>query len=159
MEALGPAGLYDQEMDQCRKTLEMDASFPLAHACLSDSYKHKRMYEEAATEMRKAIDLSGGSVVWVSALAQIYALAGKRNEAMKILIELYSRSKQEYVSPDLFADIYASLGDNDQAFAWVEKAYEERSNLVGGLKVGRQLDPLRSDPRYQDLLRRMNFPK
>ena len=158
MEALGPAGLYDQEMEQCRKTLEMDASFPLAHACLSDSYKHKRMYDEAVTEMLKAIDLSGGSVVWVSALAQIYALAGKRSEAMKILNELNARSKREYVSPDLFAYIYASLGDNDQAFAWIEKAYEERSNLVSGLKSGRQLEPLRSDPRYQALLRRMNFP-
>ena len=159
MQAFGPAGLYDQEMEQCRKTLEMNASFPIAHACLSDSYKHKRMYDEAATEMREAIDLSGGSVVWVSALAQIYALAGKRIEAMKILNELNVRSKQEYVSPDLFAEIYASLGENDRAFAWIEKGYEERSDLVGGLKAGRQLDPLRSDPRYQVLLRRMNFPE
>jgi serine/threonine protein kinase/tetratricopeptide (TPR) repeat protein len=158
LQALGPAGLYDQEMEQCRKTLEMDPSFPLAHACLSDSYKNKRMYKEAVAEMLKAIDLSGGSVVWVSALAQTYALAGRRDEAIKILNELKARSKQEYVSPNLFAYIYAGLGDKDQAFAWLEKAYEERSDLVGGLKVGRQLDPLRSDPRFQDLLRRMNLP-
>ncbi len=158
MEALGPAGMYDQEMEQCRKTLEMDPSFPLAHACLCDSYKNKRMYKEAVAEMQKAIDLSGGSVVWVSALAHTYALAGRRDEATKILNELKARSKREFVSPILFAYIYAGLGDKDQAFAWLEKAYEERSDVVGGLKVGRQLDPLRSDPRFQDLLRRMNFP-
>ena len=58
MQALGPAGLYDQELEQCRKTVEMDPSFPLAHACLSDSYTHKRMFPEAVAEMRKAIDLS-----------------------------------------------------------------------------------------------------
>lgn len=158
MEALGPAGLYDQEMEQCRKTLEMDASFPLAHACLSEGYMHVGMYPEAVTEMLKAIDLSGGSAVWVSALAQIHALAGRRDEAVKILNELKTRSRREYVSPNLFAYIYASLGENDQAFAYIEKAYEEHTDLVGGLKVGRELDPLRSDPRYQDLVRRMNFP-
>jgi TolB-like protein/Tfp pilus assembly protein PilF/tRNA A-37 threonylcarbamoyl transferase component Bud32 len=157
MQALGPAGLYDQEVQQCRKTLEMDPSFPLAHACLSDAYKNKRMYAGAIAEMQKAIDLSGGSVVWISALAQTYALAGRRDEAIKVLRQLQARSKQEFVSANLFAYIYAGMGDKDQAFAWLEKAYEERSDLVGGFKVGRQLDPLRSDPRYQDFLRRMNL--
>jgi tetratricopeptide (TPR) repeat protein len=158
MEALGPAGLYDQEVEQCRKTLEMDPSFPLAHACLSDAYKNKRMYPEAIAEMLKAIDLSRGSVVWVSGLGQTYALAGRRDEALKVLRQLQARSKQEFVSANLFAYIYAGMGDRDQAFTWLEKAYEERSDLVAAFRIGRQLDPLRSDPRYQDFLRRMNLP-
>ena len=114
--------------------------------------------DESGEGGRKAIDLSGRSVVWVALLAQTYARAGMRDEAIKLLTELKARSKQEFVSANLFAYIYAGLGDKDQAFLWIEKAYQERSDLVGGLKVGGQLDLLRSDRRYQDLLRRMNFP-
>jgi TolB-like protein/DNA-binding winged helix-turn-helix (wHTH) protein/Tfp pilus assembly protein PilF len=158
METLASAGMYDQEMEQCRKTLEMDPNFAIGHACLSDSYDNKRMYKEAIAEMRKAIDLSGGSLRWVSDLARIYARAGRRDEAIKILDELKARSKREFVSPRFFAWVYAALGEKDQAFAWLEKAYEEHSVVKAALKVDPGLEPLRSDPRFQDLLRRMNFP-
>lgn len=161
MEAFSSAGMYDQEMEQCRKTLEMDPDFAVAHACLSDGYMQKGMYDEAIVEMRKAIDLSGSSVVWVSRLGSTYALAGRRDKAIKILNKLKARSKREFVPAQLFAYIYAALGEKDQAFAWLEKAYEERSDIVVDLKTGPLqpvFDPLRSDPRFQDLMRRVGPP-
>jgi tetratricopeptide (TPR) repeat protein len=158
MEALGPAGLYDQEMEQCRKTLEMDPTFPLAHVCMSESYVRKGMFKEAIAEMQKAIELSGGSLVFVSLLGNEYARAGRRDEAIKILKELKARSKREFVSPNLFAAIYAGLGDKDQAFAWLEKSYEERTDEIPGLNVEWELEPLHTDPRFQDLLHRVGLP-
>ncbi len=158
MEALRPAGMYDQAMEQCRKTLEMDPNFAHAHACLSDGYVHKRMYKEAIAEIQKAVDLSGGNLGWVGSLGNTYAIAGRRDEAIKILNELKARSKREFVSADLFVGIYTGLGDKDQAFAWLEKAYQERSDAPAMLKGFPMFDSLRSDPRYQDLLRRVGLP-
>ncbi len=157
MEALAPAGMYDQAMQQCRKTLEMDPNFAVAHACLSRSYEHKGMHKEAIAEIQNAVNLSGGSLVWVAALGRAYALAGRRDEAIKILNELKARSKREFVPPAGFVGIYAALGDKDQAFAWLEKAYQERSDIIPALKLP-VFDPLRSDPRFQDLLRRVRLP-
>ena len=77
---------------------------------------------------------------------------------MKILNELMVRRRRQFVSPGAFVVIYAALGDKDQAFAWLGKAFKERSDIMVELKVAPELDPLRSDPRFQDLLRRMSFP-
>jgi TolB-like protein/Flp pilus assembly protein TadD len=156
-EALGPAGLYDQEMEQCQKTLEMDPDFAEAHKCLADSYEHKGMHKEAIEELQRAITLSKGGLAYVAFLGYAYARAGRRDEAIKILNELKARSKNEFVAADLLAYLYAGLGEKDQAFAWLERAYQERDDMMA-LKILSELDPLRSDPRFQDLLRRMNFP-
>ena len=158
MEALAPAGLYDQELEQCRKTLEMDPNFAVAHACMSDSYLGKGMYKEAITEMQKAIDLSGGSIVWVSALGSIYAMAGNRNAALRSLSELRARSRREFVGSERYAPIYAALGNKDQAFVCVERAYEDRSDILFDIRLHQVYRPLRSDPRVQDLLRRAGLP-
>ena len=93
----------------------------------------------------------------VAALGHTYAVAGKRSEARKILEELKEGSKRENVSPYYIAGMHAGLGEKEQAFEWLEKAYEERE--IGLVKVDPRLDPLRSDPRFQDFLRRMNFPE
>lgn len=157
-KALGPAGLYDQEIAQCRKTLEMDPNFAEAHRCLADGYEHKEMYKEAVAELQNAIALSKGNLVLLSSLGYAYARAGRRDEALKILNQLKARSKQESVAADLFAYLYAGLGEKEQAFAWLEKAYDEHEVAVWGLRCGPELVSLRSDPRFHDLLRRMNIP-
>lgn len=159
MEALIPAGRYDEAMQQCRKTLELDSHFAVAHACLARAYEYKTMYKEAIAEIQEAINLSGGSVIWQATLGHLYARAGRRDDAIKILNELKSRSKREFVPSQAFIWIYAALGDKDQAFAWLEKAYEERSDVMTVLKEERAFDPLRSDPRFQDLLRRIGLPR
>jgi TolB-like protein/Flp pilus assembly protein TadD len=159
MEALAPAGRYDEAMQQCRKTLELDPRFAIAHACLARAYEYKTMYKEAIAEIQEAINLSGGSVIWEATLGHLYARAGRRDDAIKILNELKSRSKREFVPSQAFIWIYAALGDKDQAFAWLEKAYEERSDVMTVLEEERAFDPLRSDPRFQDLLRRIGLPR
>lgn len=159
MEALLPAGRYDEAMQQCRKTLEMDPHFAVAHACLARSYEGKAMYKEAIAEMQEAINLSAGSVIWVSGLGYLYARAGRRADAIEILNELKSRSKREWMPSQAFIWIYASVGEKDQAFAWLEEAYEERSDVMTVLTEERAFDPLRSDPRYKDLLRRLGLPR
>ena len=88
-----------------------------------------------------------------------YALSGRKTEARKILEELKQQAKHTYISPGTMADLYALLGDQDQAFALLEKAYQERDNMVVLLKVDPYFDPLRSDPRFASLLRRVDFPE
>jgi serine/threonine-protein kinase len=149
---------YDEAIAQYRSTLELNAGFYPAHLFLGWAYEQQKLYDEAISEYRKAIALEQGSPRVAAYLALGYAAAGKRTEALKIISNLRQLSKQRYVSPYGIAQVYTALGDFDQAFAWLEKAYEERPYELLYLKVDPRNDPLRSDPRFQDLLRRMNFP-
>jgi len=157
-EGLAGVGLYDQEMEQCRKTLEMDPNFAEAHICMVTSYEQRGMHKEAIAEIREAIRLSRDNLAYIAALGRLYAAAGRRVEAVKILNELNARSKHEYIPSGVFFDLCSALGEKDQAMAWLEKAYEERDSAMLQLRRVSPSDPLRSDPRFQDLLRRMNFP-
>ena len=158
-EGLAGAGLYDEAMEQCRKALEMDPNFAEAHICMMNSYKQRGLHQEAIQEIHEAIRLSKDNLAYIAALGGLYAAAGRRVEAVKILNDLKARSKHGYVPSGLFFWLCAALRDKDQAMAWLEKAYEEHDSamlqLRGDLSPS---DPLRSDPRFQDLLRRMNFP-
>jgi tetratricopeptide (TPR) repeat protein len=149
---------YDQAIDQLRKTLEIDPNFAFAHRNLGHAYMKKGMFKEAIAEMQKALALFKGSTEYLGWLGNTYAVSGRRGEALKILDELKQLSQRKYVSPADFARVYIGLGDKDQAFTWLERAYEERSSFLTDLKVAPMFDSLRSDPRFQDLLRRMNFP-
>lgn len=150
---------YDEGLEQCRKALEMDPNLGFAHWLLGLAYMYKGSYEPAILALQKSIPLSGDSPDEAAALAHAYALSGRRTEARKILEELKQQAKRRYISPGAMADIYGSLGDKDQAFALLEKAYEERDNMVVLLKVEPMFDPLRSDPRFTVLLRRVGFPE
>lgn len=148
---------YDQSLEQFRKTLDMDPNFALAHLWLGQVYEQRRTYETAIVEFQKGIRVFGGSSYALARLGHAYAVAGRRREAQMVLNQLDDLAKQKYVSPYDTAVIYAGLGEKDRAFAWLERAYEDRSNSLDFLKVEPSLDPLRSDPRFQDLLRRMNL--
>jgi eukaryotic-like serine/threonine-protein kinase len=148
----------DEGVDQLRKTLEMDPAFVVAHHRLALCYERKGNYDAAIDEFKKISDL-GAKSVGAAALGQAYALAGKRNEAQKALAELQDLSKQRYVSPSVFALIYAALGDKDQAFAWLEKSIEEHDLITVRLKVDARFDSLRSDPRFAALVRRVGLPQ
>jgi serine/threonine protein kinase/Flp pilus assembly protein TadD len=152
---------YDQAIEQFQKTLELDQNFPPAHYLLPAAYEQKGMYSEAIAEFKKAIPLTGGSE-WSftrGALGHIYAVVGKKSEARAVLDELKQMSQQEYVPADSIALVYAGLGEKDQAFAWLEKAYGERSFGMAYLKVEPRWDSLRSDPRFADLVRRVGLPQ
>jgi len=147
----------DEGIDQLRKTLEMDPAFVVAHIRLGLCYERKGMYDAAIAESQKIFDL-GAKSLGTAGLGQAYAMAGKRNEAQKALAELQELSKRRFVSPGLFALIYAALGDKDQAFAWLEKSVEQHDLMTGRLKVDQRFDPLRSDPRFAEMVKRVGLP-
>src|SRR5262249_38078475 len=108
----------------------------------------------AASEKAVAISRTPGALGY---LGMHYGLAGRKAEAHKILKELLELSRHRYVTPVALVDVYTGLGDKDQAFFWLEKAYQERSYPMAYLKVFPARDPLRSDPRFDDLLRRIGL--
>jgi TolB-like protein/DNA-binding winged helix-turn-helix (wHTH) protein len=130
------------------------------HHLLGVGYEATGQRQEAITEYQKAVQLSEGNDDATAFLAHAYAEAGRRDEAEKILARLMQKSKTARVSPYVIGTIYAGLHDNDRAFAFLEKAYQEKSpDILWHLRADVRLDNLRSDPRFQDLLGRMNFPK
>ncbi len=154
-ELLLLAHSYDESIRQSRKTIEMDPNFALAHNQLGQAYLQKQLRDEAITELQKAVQLSAGSPTCIANLARAYAASGKRSEASKLLNDLKKRSNSTYSHAPEIAMIYAALGDKDQAMLWVEKGYEERFNPGVLLRPG--FDPLRSEPRFQELVRRIGL--
>ena len=155
-ELLLLAHSYDESIQQSRKTMELDPDFALAHNQLAQAYLQKHMNQEAVAELQTAVQLSGGSPTCLANLARAYVASGKRSEALKVLSELKARSNLAYSNAAEIAMIYASLGDADQATTWLERGYDERFNPGVLLRPG--FDPLRSDSRFQNLLRRIGLP-
>jgi len=149
---------YDRAVEQCQQALELDANSDGAHACLGQSYRAKGMREQAISESERAVALSGGAPSRVVGLAWAYAEFGKRVEANKLLEELRERARHGYVSPYYFAMIYAALGDQQHALVALDQGYAERDRYLTWLKVDDSFDPLRKEPRFQDLLHRIGFP-
>jgi len=148
---------YDQVMKQEARTLEMDSNFWLSHINLGRSYTQKGMHAEAIDKLRQARELSVGNTEVLSFLGFAYAAAGKRDEALKTLRELDEQSKRNHVPPYHFAIVHAGLGEKDRAFEWLEHAFENRAVGLFTLKVEPMFDGLRSDPRFEDLLRRVGL--
>jgi TolB-like protein/DNA-binding winged helix-turn-helix (wHTH) protein/Tfp pilus assembly protein PilF len=155
-ELLVIAHHYDESIAQSRKTIEMDPNFGLAHNQLAQAYLQKHMYSEAVAELQQAVRLSGNSPTCIANLARAYVASGNRSEAIKLLNDLKKRSIPGYSNGSEIATVYASLGDTDQAMNWLEKAYEERFNPGVLLRPG--FDPLRADPRFQNLMHQIGLP-
>jgi len=152
---------YDLAIEQFQRTLELDANFPPARQFLPAAYEQKGMYDNAITEFKKAIPLLGGNEWSLTrgGLGHVYALLGRRSEALALVAELKQLSERGYVPATSIAVIYAGLGEKDQAFVWLEKGYEERAFQMQWLRVEPRWDKLRSDPRFADLLRRVGLPQ
>jgi serine/threonine-protein kinase len=156
---LNRSGQSDQAVEQYRKTLEMDPNFINVHFRLGNLYEEKGMYEEAISEFRQVLKLSAGNPLGIAGLAHAYALVGKRDEAQKNLDELLQLSKQRYVAPGQIAVIYIALGDKDKAFAWLDEAEKGHDLMIARIRVDPRYASLRSDPRFNDLVRRLGFPQ
>ena len=155
-ELLVIAHSYDESIRQSRKTIEMDPNFAMAHNQLGQAYLQQRMYEQAIGELQKAVQLSAGSPTCIANLARAYALSGRKSEAGKLLNDLKSSSTANNSHASEVAAIYAALGEKDEAMKWLEKGYAERFNP--GVLIRPGFDPLRSDPRFQNLAHRVGLP-
>jgi tetratricopeptide (TPR) repeat protein len=147
---------YDQAIEEIEKTLEIDPTFYRGLGWLGLAYQQKGMHEQSIACFQKYRQLDS-SARGLAQLGQAYAAAGKRAEAGKVLEELRRLSPKRVVPPYHVAAIHAALGDSDRAFEWLEKAYEERSEYLIWIKVHPMMESLRSDPRFQDLLKKMNL--
>jgi len=149
---------YDEAIQACRKTLEIHPESVETLDFLGRAYAAKGWHREAIAEFRKVTELTRGNPTYLALLAWAYAQGGRRREALAVLDDVERLSRQRYFSWYNVAAAYAALGEKDETFRWLEKAYEDRTDWIVNLRQDFRLDPLRSDPRYQDLLRRMNFP-
>jgi len=156
-EILLIAHFDDESAQQSRKTIEMDPDFALAHNQLAEAYLHKHRLDDAITEFRKAVQLSEGSPICTANLARAYVLSGRRADAEQLLIGLKQRSNPAYSNAAEIAMVYAALGENAQAMAWLERGYGERFNPGVLLRPG--FDALRTDPRFRDIEHRVGLPQ
>ena len=148
---------YDEAIKQSRKTMALDPFFAVAHFELGQAFVQKHMYREGIAELQKAIELSAGNTTFRSNLAYAWAESGKREEATKILNDLKTNSHHAFSNASEIALVYVGLDEKDQAMAWLEKAYAERFNPSVLRRPA--FDPLRPDPRFQNLLRRIGLSR
>ena len=154
------AGRYDLALEQVQKTLQLDPHFAPARQTQGWAYLHNGKREEAIQEFQRALQLSGTEDTDLMLdLGFAYAIAGKRREAGRILDKLKSLRERGVVPSGSIAILYGALGDSNEAFAWLEKAYEERDPQLTYLKAGRRFEPLRQDPRFRELVQRVGLPE
>lgn len=153
------AGQYDEALTQFQKVVDMDRNFAQTYVWLGLVYEQLGRYSEAMGAFRKAIELfPGGSTQALAQLGHCYAKSGNKSEALKTLAELQQLAKSRYVSAYHLAAIYAALGDKDQTFAQLNKAFEERSEWLVNIKLDRRFHVVNSDPRFPELVRRIGLP-
>jgi serine/threonine protein kinase/TolB-like protein/Flp pilus assembly protein TadD len=151
---------WDPAIEQLRSAKDLDPSFWFAPCFLGRAYEHEGRLPEAIAEFQRSLELEKENPEIWSALGHAYALTGNSAEAHKVLDHLKELSAHSYVAPFDFAVIYAGLGERDQAIAWLNRAYEERSYYMAVyLTTDARLDGLRADPRFADLLRRVGLPE
>ena len=150
---------YDKALAQAQSAFDLDPTFPLARHWLGMALVLNGNYDEAIALHREVPPDSPFGWVSVVVIAHAYARQGKRAEAEQQLAVLQNLAKTHYVRPFYLASIYATLGDKDNAFAELERSFEERDCYLARISVDPFMDPLRSDPRFKSLLTRMNLPR
>jgi TolB-like protein/DNA-binding winged helix-turn-helix (wHTH) protein len=149
---------FDEAIDQFQKTLALYPDSAVDHSYLGLSYERKGMYGEAVEEYLKEKELYGVSKEELSVFRQAFASSGTNGFLRAELKSAIATSKRQHVKPGDLGPLYARLGENDQAFEWLEKDYQERAPYIAFMKVDPSLDSLHSDPRFQELLRRLGLP-
>jgi len=144
-------------VEQCQRTIELDPSFADAHYILGFAYLKQGRNEEATAEFQKAVELSHRAGTYLGNLGYCYAVTGKRAEALAILKELEEKYTKGESTGQFLAGVYAGLGDKDQAFAWLERDFQQHSGQLPTLTWRLHFEGLRADPRYADLVRRMGL--
>jgi TolB-like protein/DNA-binding winged helix-turn-helix (wHTH) protein/Tfp pilus assembly protein PilF len=150
---------YDTALEQYRNVVEIDPDFVPAHLALGQAYVQKGMFRQAIYELRRAVDLSEESPVYVASLAHAYGVTGRRADALKLIGQLDQMASRRYVAAFDVGLAWLGLGDNDRAFASLEKAFQDRSPRLLFIAVDTRFDPVRSDPRFRSLLGRVGLNK
>jgi TolB-like protein/Tfp pilus assembly protein PilF len=151
-------GRYDEALGQVQRTLELDDHFAPAHQTLGWIYLHSRQQKEAIREFQHALELSGAEDTDIQLdLGFACAVSGQREEARRILVKLEQMHEQGIAPSGSVAILYGALGETSEAFAWLEKAYEERDPQLTYLQAGRRFEPLRKDPRFGQFLGRVGL--
>ena len=148
---------YDQSIEQYRNGLELDPHYGSTHLWLAYSLLMKGQFDEALKEIKIAIHFMGRSPLCLGALGLAYGRAARIHKAQEILAELQDLAQKTYVPPSYIAYIYLGLGEMDKCFDWLEKSVERQDFTIFILSWFPIFDPLRSDPRYNALLRKMNL--
>jgi DNA-binding winged helix-turn-helix (wHTH) protein/TolB-like protein/Tfp pilus assembly protein PilF len=148
---------YDEALHNFRRALELSPDFVYARRELGRVYVQKGMYQEALAEFEKLVTLEGRMPTNLVDIGYTYGVMGQKEDARKILQELLEKSKQEYVAPMILASVYAAIGERDRAFQYIEQEYEQHSDRMINLKTNYLLTPLRDDPRFAQLLRRVGL--
>jgi TolB-like protein/DNA-binding winged helix-turn-helix (wHTH) protein/Tfp pilus assembly protein PilF len=149
---------YEQSELESRKLLEWEPGLPWSYTCQASVHLQTGRQQEAVAELRKSAALPSSGVYELMYLGHALALTGARPEARKVLDQMLSLSKRRYVPPSFIAVVYVGLGDRDRTFEWLEKAFAERA-MHSWVLPDPRLDPIRSDPRFQNLMRRMGLPR
>jgi pentatricopeptide repeat protein len=148
---------YDDSIRELRSALAVHPDSASALWYLGYSLIANGQPEEAIPVLEKAVSITNRSPGVIGVLIRAYAHAGRRKDALRFLDELKQRRQKGYVPAGAFVNAYLGLADNEQAFVWLERAYQEQSNILQFLKVHPHFDPLRDDPRFKDLLQRVGL--
>lgn len=154
------AGQYNQAIEQFDRAMGMEPNIPDNHRALGEIYAIRGIYEKSIAAMQKLVDLTGGTPYALASLGWAYGMAGRREEVLKILEIIKEKAKQEPIDALEFARVYLGLGDKDQAVSWLQKGYEEGygSWMLIWANQFRLFDPLRSDPWFMELLKKIGLP-
>lgn len=156
-DMLSTARRYDEAIHELRTLLAAQPDDPVALWGLGIVLTEDNQAKEAIPVLEKAATTSNRSAGVIGWLIRAYAVAGRRSDAIRLLDELQARRKAGFVPAGAFVNAYVGLGDKDEAFAWLEEGYRERSSIMQRLRVSPDYDPLRSDPRFADLVRRVGL--
>jgi TolB-like protein/DNA-binding winged helix-turn-helix (wHTH) protein/Flp pilus assembly protein TadD len=156
-EILLIAHFYDESVRQSRKTIDIDPSFAFAHNQLAEAYLQQHLRDQAIGEFQKAVQLSGGSAICTANLARAYAASDRRSDAEQLLASLKQRSTAVYSNAAEIAMVYAALGDQAQAMAWLQKGFDDRFNPGVLLRPG--FDSLRDDARFRAMVSKLGLPR
>jgi tetratricopeptide (TPR) repeat protein len=152
------AGRNQEAIQECQKALEMDPTFIVAHDCVGFAYLQTGRAPEAVAQFQTAVRLSGGDPESVSALGYAFALSGKGKDAADIVRQLQSSSENAYLPSYYIAIVDSGLGKKEEAFAWLERAYRNRSSELPQAKTEPMFLTLQEDPRFHELLKRIGLP-
>ena len=152
---------YDEAIAVCKKLANENPTFAIAHDCLAQAYWGKRMYPQVIEEWKMYARLTADpqDAAWADALDQGFRSAGLKGALIKGLAIRVAQAKAGFATPVQVAQVYADLGDKDDAFQWLNTAYQDHDWLLIGLNTDVRLDPLRSDPRFADLVRKVGLPQ